>query len=114
MADESGVVCAATELVDGGKGVRFNLPWGRKALPAFAIRFQGKVHAYLNLCPHQGTELDWVEGQFFDDSQLYLLCATHGAAFMPASGYCCAGPCKGQKLVRVEVEERDGEIHWMV
>lgn len=111
MADERRLVCDAGALVDGGSGVRFTLEWGTKTIPCFAVRYRGRVHAYLNCCPHQGTELDWAQGEFFDESGLYLICATHGAAFVPDSGYCCAGPCKGQRLIPILVEEHQGRVY---
>ena len=112
MADETRLICESNRLADGG-GIRFDLQWGAKTLAAFAVRKDGKAYAYLNSCPHQGTELDWQEGEFFDESTLYLICATHGAAFFPDSGYCCAGPCKGRSLVKVPVEELDGHLYWL-
>ncbi len=111
MADARRLVCEAAAVVEGGRGMRFALDWGAKQLPCFVVRYRGRVHAYLNCCPHQGTELDWMEGQFFDDSGLYLICATHGAAFFPDTGQCCAGPCKGQRLIPVRIEEQDGKIY---
>jgi nitrite reductase/ring-hydroxylating ferredoxin subunit len=113
MADTERLICAAVDLQDGAKGIRFNLQWGTRSLAAFAVRSNGKVYAYLNNCPHQGTELDWQEGEFFDESKLYLLCATHGAAFFPDTGYCCGGPCRGRSLVKVAVEERDEHFYWL-
>lgn len=112
MVDATRLICASSRIEDGGTGVRFDLPWGAKSLAAFVVRKDGKAYAYLNSCPHQGTELDWQEGEFFDESTLYLICATHGAAFFPDSGYCCAGPCKGRSLVKVPVEEIDGQLYW--
>ncbi len=113
MVDATRLICESSRLVEGGSGARFDLHWGTKSLLAFAVRKNGKVHAYLNSCPHQGTELDWQEGEFFDESTLYLICATHGATFYPESGYCCAGPCKGRSLVKVAVEECDGHLYWL-
>ena len=113
MVDAERLICAARDLEDGGRGVRFELQWGTKPLAAFAIRSKGKVYAYLNNCPHQGTELDWQEGEFFDESTLYLMCATHGAAFFTDTGYCCGGPCRGRSLVKVAVEEHDEHIYWL-
>ncbi len=107
------MICAAVALENGGKGVRFDMPWGTKNLAAFAIRSQGKIFAYLNCCPHQGTELDWQVGEFFDESKLYLLCATHGAAFFPDTGFCCGGPCRGRSLTKVPIEEREEHIYWL-
>ncbi len=95
---------------EGGTGVRFDLNLDDKPRAAFVIRFDGVVHAYVNCCPHMGTELDWQPGQFFDESGLYLICATHGAVFAPDSGYCGGGPCRGQTLLRLPVVELGGGI----
>lgn len=113
MANAERLICPSTDLEDGGRGVRFELQWGTKSIAAFAVRSNGKAYAYLNNCPHQGTELDWQEGEFFDESKLYLLCATHGAAFFPDTGYCCGGPCRGRSLVKVAVEEFNENIYWL-
>jgi nitrite reductase/ring-hydroxylating ferredoxin subunit len=113
MVDATRLICESNRLEEGSTGVRFDLQWGTKTLAAFAVRKGGMAYAYLNSCPHQGTELDWQEGEFFDESALYLICATHGAAFFPDSGFCCAGPCKGRSLVKVRVEERDGHLYWL-
>ncbi len=79
---------------------------GREA-SVFFVRFDGKVYGYLNQCAHVPMELDWNEGQFFDDSGLYLVCATHGAMYGPENGRCLGGPCRGGKLRAVQVEERE-------
>ena len=69
------------------------------------------VYAYLNRCAHIPVELDWMEGEFFDKAGLYLICATHGATYEPDTGHCVMGPCKGQHLAAVAVEERDGQVY---
>jgi nitrite reductase/ring-hydroxylating ferredoxin subunit len=58
-------------------------------------------------------ELDWVEGQFFDLEGHDLICSTHGAVYEPASGRCLGGPCNGNPLVKLEVEERDGKVFFL-
>ena len=110
MAQTERVICTSSALVDGGPGVRFAMQRDGRAAAAFVIRYDGKVHAYLNSCAHIPVELDWMEGEFFDKAGLYLVCATHGATYEPASGHCIMGPCKGQRLIAVPVAERDGEI----
>lgn len=110
MADQLKFICKSEFLTDGGKGIRFDLSRNEKKAAAFAIRFDGKVYAYMNFCPHLGTELDWQPGEFFDDSGLYLVCATHGAVFMPESGYCSGGPCRGRRLIALPVIELNNEI----
>ena len=78
---------------------------------AFAIRYRGVAHAYLNRCTHVAMEMDYQPNRFFDDSGQWLLCATHGAAYLPASGECAGGPCRGG-LVKVALTESDGVVHW--
>jgi len=107
MVEDARVICASADLVDGGKGVRFKLDG---VLPAFVVRHGGQVHAYLNKCPHQGVELDWMEGEFFDAEKVYLICATHGAIFAPDSGLCVEGPCFRRTLVRIAVTEQAGQV----
>jgi len=104
------VICASAELTDGGSGLRFTLVRHGAVVPAFAIRYAGKVYAYLNQCAHIPVELDWLEGEFFDKSGLYLICATHGATYEPDSGHCILGPCKGQRLVALDVRETGGAV----
>jgi len=71
-------------------------------LPLVIAREGGKVYAYVNRCPHQGTRLDFEPKQFLDGSRQRLLCGKHGAEFEIATGLCTDGPCKGERLERVE------------
>lgn len=100
-------VCAAADLVDGGAGVRRAARYLDGDAVVFFVRYDGIVYGYLNRCAHVPMELDWVEGQFFESSGLYLMCATHGAIYAPDSGRCVGGPCRGARLRPVRVEERD-------
>jgi nitrite reductase/ring-hydroxylating ferredoxin subunit len=103
-------VCPSAALVDGGDGVRFEVWRGGTAHAAFAIRYEGRVHAFLNRCAHVGVELDWQPGRFFDADGMVLICSTHGALYDPATGACLGGPCRGAGLVPVAVAEVDGEV----
>ena len=111
MARHERLICASDALTDGGPGVRFEVRRAGAALPAFAVRFRGMARAYVNVCQHQATELDWNPGEFFDAERLYLVCATHGACYDPASGVCIAGPCAGARLATVAIRERDDGIY---
>jgi nitrite reductase/ring-hydroxylating ferredoxin subunit len=105
-------ICGAAELEDGGRGVRFPLTaWGEQRT-GFVVRYRGQVHAFLNRCAHVPVELDWNEGDFFDSSGTYLMCSTHGALYLPDSGHCAGGPCRGGKLQPISVLEIGGEIYW--
>ena len=89
----------ADRLESSGPGIVADVSPG-DFLSGFAIRYAGRVYAYLNRCPHNGTPLDWVEGDFFDETGRYLVCATHGALFDPETGKCLKGPCVNQALTR--------------
>ena len=110
MADAKRLICESAALLDGGKAVRFDLPHGHGSVPYFTMRFDGKVFAYVNRCPHRGTELDWNPGEVFDETGLYLICATHGAMFDPQTGLCISGPCEGGRLQALPIEEHDGAV----
>lgn len=111
MAESERLICEAQALEEGGSGIRFKVERYGESVSAFAVRYDGAVHAYLNRCAHVPVELDWQEGQFFDHSGLYLICATHGAMYLPESGRCVGGPCKGGSLTKLPVRERDGQIY---
>ncbi|MBM3395654.1 MAG: Rieske 2Fe-2S domain-containing protein [Betaproteobacteria bacterium] len=113
MAARKRVICDSVALTEGGAGVRFTVSRDGTDQAAFAVRFDGAVHAYLNRCAHVPVEMDWMEGSFFDHSGLYIVCSTHGAAYLPDTGFCIAGPCKGRRLVPVQVDESDGQI-WLI
>ncbi len=112
MAAEARLICASDEVVDGGPGFRFAvIQYGREE-PAFVVRFRGHVFAYFNRCGHVPVELDWQHNEFFDNSKLYLICATHGALYAPESGRCLGGRCNGKGLMPLPVTERDGAIYF--
>jgi len=109
MALAERVICLSSDLVDSGDGVRFEVERDGRTQPAFAVRYGGRVYAYLNRCAHLPMELDWKPGKFFDGEGLLLICSTHGAIYQPDTGECLGGPCEGA-LVPIRVEERDGTI----
>ena len=104
-------LCNSVDLQEGGLAVPFDVVYGGQTLRAFAVRFEGQPHAYLNRCTHVAMELDYQPNRVFDDTGQWLLCATHGAAYAPDTGDCAGGPCRGG-LVKVAMSERDGEVHW--
>jgi nitrite reductase/ring-hydroxylating ferredoxin subunit len=114
MAQVKRLICDTGALEERGAGVRFEVRLRGETLPAFAVRFEGTVHAYVNRCAHIPVELDWVEGEFFDASGLYLICATHGATYLPESGRCILGPCKGAQLRKLPVLEEGGQVFILV
>lgn len=109
---EPQALCRSDELAERGKAVVFDVMLWRAPARAFALRFDGRVVAYLNRCAHVPAEMDWQPGEFLDDTKQLILCSIHGAAYEPAGGHCVGGPCGGGRLMAVDVEERDGQVYW--
>lgn len=111
MADERVPLCNAHDLADAGLAVPFDVVYAGQTCRAFAVRFEGRVFAYLNRCSHVAMEMDYQPDRFFDDTGQWLLCATHGAAYRPDTGQCVGGPCRGG-LVRIALSEAEGVVYW--
>jgi nitrite reductase/ring-hydroxylating ferredoxin subunit len=103
-------VCDSGELPERG-AVRFHVLHGGRPAGAFAVRFQGEVRAYLNVCTHREMELDLGEGRFFADGGTNLACRAHGALYDPLLGTCVGGICRrGAALTALPVVEEEGAV----
>jgi nitrite reductase/ring-hydroxylating ferredoxin subunit len=105
-------LCASADLVEKGRAHVFDVLHYREPARAFALRYEGRVVAYLNRCVHVPAEMDWQPGEFLDSSKEFILCATHGAAYEPHTGRCAGGPCGRGRLTSIDVVEREGEVYW--
>ena len=104
-------LCNATDLLEGGLAVPFDVVYAGQTCRAFAVRFEGVAQAYLNRCSHVAMELDFQPNRVFDSSGRWLMCATHGAEYNPETGDCVGGPCRGG-LVKIALSEERGVVHW--
>jgi nitrite reductase/ring-hydroxylating ferredoxin subunit len=107
MTDTRYPLCrAGTVPEDDARGFRVDTPDGPCGI--ILVNSGGRLHAYLNRCPHTGVNLDWVPDRFLDGSLHYIQCATHGALFRMHDGFCILGPCAGRSLEAVPMyRERD-------
>lgn len=105
-------LCRSEALQEGGLALTWDVSALGEPVRAFALRFEGRVVAYLNRCAHVPAEMDWQPGRFLDADGRWIVCAMHGAMYEPADGLCVAGPCVGANLQRVAVDERDGWVCW--
>jgi nitrite reductase/ring-hydroxylating ferredoxin subunit len=114
MAEADGAqrLCRGDELSERGRALVFDVLWHREPVRAFALRFEGRVVAYVNRCVHVPTELDWLPGEFLDSDRRWIVCAVHGATYEPADGRCVGGPCGRGRLAAIRVEERGDEVYW--
>lgn len=103
------VICRAGELAPG-QTRKFMLTIAGREEECFVVNHQGELHAYINRCCHVPMTMDWVDNRFLTEDKRYILCATHGACYLPETGECVEGPPFGQFLSPVQVTIRDGEV----
>lgn len=110
LPDVTRVVVARVGEIQPGVTKKFLFARGGQEIEAFALNRGGEIHAYLNRCRHVPMTLDWVENQFFTEEGDYILCATHGACYVPETGECVEGPPLGKFLIRVPLTVVDEDI----
>lgn len=110
MTIEPVLVLPAGRTLGEGESRRFEVRIEGVRRDAFAVRWHGAVHAYVNACRHQAQPLDFGDGHFFDDAFDALVCCHHGARYAPDSGLCVQGPCAGKRLTRLVLESKDGAL----
>ncbi len=104
-------LCRLEEIPDpGSRGFRVNIDGQETAV--FIVHQGGSVSAFRNSCPHTGVNLEWVPDQFLDSENCHIQCSLHGALFEVQTGICIRGPCAGQSLQGLKLENREGEL-WL-
>ena len=102
-AEAARTLCRLEDIpIDGARG------FARGARSLFVVRTTDGVFGYENVCPHQGTPLDWMPDRFLTVDKTLIQCATHGAQFRIDDGHCVAGPCVGAALRKVPLALVDG------
>ncbi len=105
-------LCTSGELQEKGRAIVFDVLHFNAPATAFALRFDGRVVAYLNRCAHVAAEMDWQPGEFLDAGREFILCSIHGASYEPRDGRCIGGPCGRGRLTKLEVVEDAGQVYW--
>ena len=114
---------AVGESGDVGELGRLVVDVGDQTIGIF--RIDGRLHAYLNLCPHQGgpvcqgkimpkvrENIDAnrvAHGMVYDRSEMHIVCPWHGAEYIISTGRHPSAP--DMSLTPVEVSEREGRIY---
>lgn len=105
------VEIARSEEIPERGALRFRVRWKGRDAAAFAVRVDGKVRAFLNVCTHRELELDLGDGTFFTPDGSLLRCRAHGALFEPLTGACAGGSCpKRSALTELPATEEGGMI----
>jgi len=77
-------------------------------------KYEGKLLAYENLCPHQNKQLNWSSTEAVNEDGDYLKCHHHGALFSPRDGSCITGPCQGGQLKKVTIGMEKGNCYLLL
>ena len=104
-------LCSSEAVQERSTGFPFKVSRGGRLWPGFAIRFEGQVKAYLNVCAHVGLSLEGGSGQFFSRDSQHLICTHHGATYEPDNGLCVKGPCAGLSLIKLNLVEKHDAIY---
>ena len=104
-----------TYAVDEGQAKGFLLvrkePDGsNKRWPILITRKGNSFFGFENACPHEGTPLDRIPGEFMDEDDNFIECGTHQAKFDLDTGLCFIGPCRGKSLTAIDLVVDDGDI----
>jgi len=99
---------AGDSRLESGLEVRLD----RQDGPYYVVLFRrsGQIHAYANVCPHQGRNLSWAPNRFLLETDGILVCPHHGAGFDVTTGKCISGPCQGSFLERMDIELREDGV----
>jgi nitrite reductase/ring-hydroxylating ferredoxin subunit len=103
---EKRVLCRAEDIPEGMSKAFPPAPGAFFGL--FAIRQEGRILVYVNSCPHIGVPLNWSGDDFLTRDRAHIICATHGAEFLIATGRCFSGPCIGDHLEPIIAEIQNG------
>ena len=103
-------ICPLADIADPG-AKEFVIANSRgEAWYGFVVRRGDAVFAYANSCPHTGAMLNWAPDRFLTRAGNQIMCGVHGAVFEIETGFCTAGPCKGQFLRSLETRVEDGTV----
>lgn len=87
--EQSFALCNSADLVDGGRAVPFDVVYAGQTCRAFAIRYQGLPHAYLNRCTHVAMEMDYQPDRF-------LTTRATGCCARPTARLICPTPASAR------------------
>ena len=107
---ETSIIVARVDEIHPGHTKKFLLQIDGREEECFIVNHGGHLHAYVNRCLHVPMTMDWIENQFMTEDQQFILCATHGACYLPDTGECVTGPPFGKFLIRVPLTIRGGEV----
>lgn len=106
-------IASLAELTDG-KTIVFSYQQDGIRREGFALKTNGQIVCYENLCRHLPVKLDSGSRHFLTKSGNHILCQSHGALYQLETGFCERGPCAGASLKALPFSIEDGVIYLQV
>lgn len=78
--------------------------------PFLAVTLDGRVHVYVNACPHQFLPLDHRGASILSADARHLICSNHSAVFRATDGVGVGGEGVGCALSEVPVTRVERRI----
>ena len=109
-SDHGLFLCADNDIEEGRSRGFDPQKHGRDSI--FVVKKDGLYFAYRTQCPHIAqSRLAWRKDEYLNGDHSRIMCGAHGALFEIDSGLCVSGPCLGQSLFPVEVEQRGTSLY---
>ncbi len=99
---------AATQELQEGQSVKFEIDRKDRKTEAFVIKKNGKYYSYLNLCRHWSVGLDFDDNDFFSEDKAWLVCKNHGAIYEPVTGICEGGLAVARRFTACRLSKKMG------
>jgi nitrite reductase/ring-hydroxylating ferredoxin subunit len=112
-APVAGTPLAALDEVPADNGLERVFGEGPRAFRVVLFKVEAGVRAYVNECPHVHIPYHFSPDVFCVyeiEGRRDLMCAHHTAMFHLDDGHCYDGPCKGERLLAVDVTVADGAV----
>lgn len=103
-------LCKISDLQDPGS-MGFDIEVNGREVNLFVVHKYGEFFAYINSCPHRRSPLEWQEHEFLDTDKDFIQCSTHDALFEIPTGLCIKGPCVGESLSPIRIEQQADSLH---
>jgi nitrite reductase/ring-hydroxylating ferredoxin subunit len=112
-APAAGTVLAAAADVPRDNGLERVFGEGPAAFRVVLFQADAGLRAYVNECPHADIPFHFSPDVFCVyeiDGRRDLMCAHHTALFHLDDGRCHDGPCRGERLIPVDISIDDGLV----
>jgi nitrite reductase/ring-hydroxylating ferredoxin subunit len=82
------ILCRVSDIAEPGSKGPFVVELDTEETEIFLVRNDGRVRAFVNVCPHRYLPLNWKDDSFLTLDKSRILCVVHAAIFDTDTGDC--------------------------